>query len=114
MRKLIIPNSVQIEVLDEKTNSVETREFEFSEFVINNALLHRAFGSNIETLEMSERLTQKLEASKPGDELDLEDKTWALLNTVVNHPEHPYSDVKLLRKLLPFLRAINDATQETK
>lgn len=109
MKQLIVPAPVQLLVLNEETKKEEVKEFTFQEFLINNALVHRAFGSTIELLEISQQLTDKLSAAQAGDVIELDDKIWELLNVLVNKPEHPYSDVKLARKLLPFLRAVRDA-----
>ncbi len=108
MKKLIIPAPVQLTVFNEETKVEEVKEFTFNEFLINNALVHRAFGSNIDFLEHSLKLTDQLATAQVGDVLELDDKVWEVLNVVVNHPEHPYSDVKLARKLLPFMRAIKN------
>ncbi len=108
MKKLTVPSSVQLSVFNEETKAEESKEFTFSEFLINNALVHRAFGSSIDFLEHSLELTEQLMTAQVGDVIELDDKVWEVLNIVVNHPEHPYSDVKLARKLLPFMRAIKN------
>lgn len=109
MKKIIIPPSVQISVFNEKEQTENVVEFTFSEFLVNNALVHRAFGSNIDLLEQSQKVTDQVTAAQVGDVIELEDKTWAVLNAVVNNPDAPYDDVKLARKLLPFMRAIRNA-----
>jgi len=109
MKKITIPPSVQLSVFNEETKVEEIKEFSFTEFLINNALVHRAFGSNIDLLEQSQKVSDQLINAKAGDVIELEDRTWAVLNAVVNNPESPYGDVKLARKLLPFMRAIKNA-----
>lgn len=109
MKKITIPPPVQISVFNEKTKTEELKDFPFADFLINNALVHRAFGSTIDLLEQSQKVTDQLTSANVGDVIELEDKTWLLIDTVVNQPEAPYDDVKLARKLLPFMRAIRNA-----
>lgn len=109
MKQITIPATVQIVALNTETQQEELQDLPFTEFLINTVLVHPAFGSSLEFLEASQDLHDRLTVAKVGDVIELDDKIWNVLDILVNRPDKPHPNVKVMRKLLPYMRAIRNA-----
>ena len=100
-----------VSVLNQQTNQEEKVEFSFADFIRNNFLLDKVYGGSLALLEESNRLDEQVQGLEPGGVLAMSKEAWERLNKLACQPLQPYGNVRMMRTLLPFLRAINEANE---
>lgn len=112
MRKITIPPNVVVRAFNRQTHQLEEVEMSFIQYLIDNPLSDSSFGVSLEMLEKSEELIKFLQGVKVGEKIELADYLWRMIDELVNAPKTPY-DPTVARQLLPFFRAIRQATDTT-
>lgn len=103
MKTIKVPQNLQLEL--NTKDGTQVINYSFKDFLLTNVLLKDEFGVSFELLEQTESVMKQL----GSDVIEVSDQYYEVLRDVVLTPKIPWK-VHLGVQILPFLRAIKDAS----
>lgn len=103
MKTIKVPQNLPLEL--NTKDGPQVINYSFKDFMVTNVLLKDEFGESFDLLEETESVMKQL----GSDVIEVSDQYYEVLRSVALTPKIPWK-VNLGVQILPFLRAIKDAS----
>ena len=110
MRKIVVPQDIEIK-LDVPKPDDKPLIISFYQFLSQTVLTDQKFGKDMKSLMSAVSLKTTFKNAKPGDEVQVDNEEWELLNEIVKEPSQGYNPI-LAMELVPFMLVITEAVKD--